>query len=163
MTISLGPSASTGSLQADEVKVNGIDINTLISERIYSLFRVTPGIGLPSSTDFTVTRSDAGLYEIEFVDSWNSQFADVGYSITLSSKSLRKGNLVDVPGHNMVLNWFDKTNEGFKISAVEHETAINGDVDTNVDLGVIDLQCARGMVVFCAGSFIAFGSNLGPI
>ena len=165
MTLSLGPSVSTRTLQADEVKagslsVNGVDIDALIAQRIYALFGIQ---NLPSSTDFAVTRSAAGLYEIVFADSWNSQFDDLGYSITLSSKSLKKGDPVDVPGHDLVLNWYEKTNEGFSISAVEQEDGVNGNTDTNVDVSVIDFQATRGMVVFCSGSFNAFPGNVGPI
>ena len=98
MTLSLGPSASTGTLQANEVKsgslsVNGVDIDAYITQRIYTAFNVTPEIGLPATTACTTTRLAQGVYQITFDDTWPAQFADNDYSILLTERSVNLGTI----------------------------------------------------------------------
>ena len=118
MTISLGPSASTRTLQADEVKagslsVNGVDIDAYITQRIYNAFNVSNEIGLPSTTSCTTTRLSPGVYQITFDDTWPAQFEDIDYSILLTERSVNLGT-ISAPSKRGVY-WSAKTSTKFGI------------------------------------------------
>ena len=162
MTLSLGPSASTGTLQADEVKsgslsVNGVDIDALIAQRIYAAFNVTPEIGLPSTTSCTTTRLSPGVYQITFDDTWPAQFEDIDYSILLTERSVNLGT-IPAPSKRGVY-WSAKTSTNFRVLTVEQEDSVGGETNTALDPGRCDFLCVRGSVVFAEGSFNAFGSS----
>ena len=155
MTLSLGPSASTGELQANEVKVggtlsvNGVDIDGLIAQRIYDLFNVP---SLPSSTDYGVVRNSIGHYVITFTDSWNDDnFETVNYSVSVSQRGRAIESIASPSRMDIYVK--NKTNLKFHIENVEREPSIDGDTDTPRDAAVIDFICVRNSLVFCQGSF----------
>ena len=161
MTISLGPSASTGTLEANQVKsdslsVNGVDIDVLIAQKIYAAFNVTPEIGLPATTACTTTRLEKGVYQIVFADSWPAQFSDTDYSILLTERSVNLGT-IPAPSKRGVY-WSAKTNTGFKVYSVEEEDSFDGEANTAIDPGRCDFVCIRRAVVFAEGSFNFYGS-----
>ena len=158
MTISLGPSASTGTLEANQVKVggtlsvNGVDIDALIAQRIYTLFNVPSEIGLPSSTDYEVVRNSIGHYTVTFSDTvWNNSFSVADYSVCASQRGRSIGSVSSPARTDLFVK--NKTNLRFDVELVERESSIDGDSDTHRDAAVIDFACFRGMVVFCQGSF----------
>ena len=161
MTISLGPSASTGTLEANQVKsdslsVNGVDIDALIAQKIYAAFNVTPEIGLPATTACTTTRLEKGIYQVVFDDSWPAQFPNTDYSVLLTERIVGLG---DIPAPSKRgLFWSAKTNTSFKVFCVEEEDSVDGDANTAVDPGRCDFACIRGAVVFAEGSFNFYGS-----
>ena len=158
MTISLGPSASTGTLEANQVKVggtlsvNGVDIDALIAQRIYTLFNVPSEIGLPSSTDYEVVRNSIGHYTVTFSDTvWNNSFSVADYSVCASQRGRSFGTISSPARTDLFVK--NKTNQRFDFELVEREPGVDGTQDTARDAAVIDFCCQRGMVCFCQGSF----------
>ena len=161
MTISLGPSASTGTLEANQVKtdtlfVNGTEldakIDALITQRIHTAFNVSDEIGLPSSTDYEVQRNSIGDYTIIFADTWNDDnFETANYSVSVSQRGRSIGSIASPSRMDLYVK--NKSNTQFDIENVERESSIDGDSDTHRDVAVIDFICVRGMVAFCQGSF----------
>ena len=156
MTISLGPSASAGELSTDQLYVNGIEIHTLIAQKMYAAFNVTPEIGLPATTECTTTRLEKGIYEVVFDDSWPAQFPDTDYSVLLTERTAGLG-VIPAPSKRGVY-WAAKTNTSFKVFCVEQEDSVDGESNTAVDPGRCDFVCVRGAVVFAEGSFNFYGS-----
>ena len=139
------------SVAAENEYLRKSDIEALITQRLNSALLVTDQVGLPSSTGYTVTRSEAGEYVVVFADSWNAQFPSSDYAVTLSQRS-RSLSTIPSPA-KFQLFWYNKTNAKFHITNVEREDTFQGTNDVKKDAGVIDFTCTRGLVTFCQGSF----------
>ncbi len=138
------------------------DIDALIAQRLNAAFMVSNQTGLPLSTECTVTRESAGVYLVQFVDSWNTQFLDHHYSILLQDRSVELGSGIPKPSRRAQY-WTNKSNTQFRIICTEEEDGFptdgTGAEDTPRDPGRLDFVCIRGAVVFAQGSFNAFSSS----
>ena len=159
MTLSLGPSASTGTLGASQVKtdslsVSGVDIENLITQTLYAAFGVP---NLPATTSCTTTRLERGIYQVAFDSTWLSQFSNPAYSILLNERSVNLG-VIPAPSKRGVY-WKDKTASNFKVVCSEEEDSFEGTENTLRDPGQIDFACIRGGVVFAQGNFNFYTAN----
>ena len=119
---------------------------------------MTNQIGLPTSTECTITRESVGVYLVQFNDSWNTQFLDIEYSILLQDRSVELGSIPKPSRRGEY--WTHKTKSSFRAVCVEQEDSFptdgTGEEDTPRDPGRLDFVCIRGAVVFAQGSFNAF-------
>ena len=142
------------SVAAENEFIKRSEINDLITQRLNSAFLVSNQIGLPSTTECTVTRESTGNYKVQFNDTWNAQFNDKFYSVILTQNSR---TLPNRPAPAKLAHFFtSKTNTRFEILVVEQEDTVNGTIDSPFDPGRLDFACIRGAVVFAQGSFTPF-------
>ena len=107
------------SVATDNELIKKSDVDALITQRLNSAFLVTGQIGLPSSTECTVTRDSVGVYLVVFNDTWNAQFSNVHYTILLQDRSVELGSIPKPSRRGQY--WTNKTNSQFRIVCVEQE------------------------------------------